>query len=44
MEIADKNVIKKIPGAVLTKINQKVGFRLFTKMGEKGDINIQDVH
>ena len=38
------NVIKKIPGAVLTKINQKVGFRLFTKMGEKGDINIQDVH
>ena len=34
------NVIKKIPGAVLTKINQKVGFRLFTKMGEKGAINL----
>ena len=34
------NVIKKIPGAVLTKINQKVGFRLVTKMGEKGAINL----
>lgn len=33
------NAIKKIPGAVLTKINQKVGFRLLTKFGEKGAIN-----
>ena len=33
-------LIKKIPGKVLTKINQKVGFRLFTKFGTKGVINI----
>lgn len=32
--------VKKIPGKVLTKINQKVGFRLVTKMGEKGLINV----
>lgn len=32
-------LIKKIPAEVLTKINQKVGFRLFTKFGEKGIIN-----
>lgn len=32
--------IKRIPGAVLTKINQKVGFRLVTKFGEKGIINL----
>ena len=34
------NLIKKIPGSVLTKINQKVGFRFVTKFGEKGLINI----
>ena len=33
-------MIKKIPGTVLTKINQKVGFRFLTKFGEKGIINI----
>lgn len=32
--------IKKIPGKALTKINQKVGFRLITKFGEKGVINL----
>lgn len=32
--------VKKIPGKVLTKINQKIGFRLVTKFGEKGLINI----
>lgn len=32
--------IKKIPGAVLTKINQKVGFRFLTKFGQKGVINL----
>ena len=32
--------LKKLPGAVLTKINQKVGFRLLTKFGEKGVINL----
>lgn len=32
--------IKKIPGKVLTKINQKVGFRLVTKFGSKGVVNL----
>lgn len=32
--------LKKVPGAVLTKINQQVGFRLLTKFGEKGLLNI----
>ncbi len=34
------NLLKKLPGTVLTKINQKVGFRLLTKFGEKGVINL----
>lgn len=34
------SLIKKIPGTVLIKINQKVGFRLITKFGEKGIINL----
>lgn len=33
-------MVKKIPGSVLVKINQKVGFRLLTKLGTKGVINI----
>lgn len=33
-------MVKKIPGSVLTKINQKVGFRFLTKFGTKGVINI----
>ena len=33
-------MVKKIPGEVLTKINQKVGFRFLTKFGTKGIINI----
>lgn len=32
--------IKKIPGKVLTKINQAVGFRLVTKFGTKGAVNL----
>ena len=32
--------IKRIPGKVLTKINQKVGFRFITKFGTKGIINM----
>lgn len=32
--------VKKIPGSALVKINQKVGFRLLTKFGTKGMINI----
>lgn len=34
------NLIKKIPGSVLTKINQKVGFRFLTKFGQKGLVNL----
>lgn len=34
------SMIKKIPGAALTKINQKVGFRLVTKFGSKGIVNL----
>ena len=33
-------LIKKIPGKVLAKINQKVGFRFITKFGTKGIINL----
>ena len=33
-------LIKKIPGKVLTKINQKVGFRFVTKIGTKGIVNL----
>lgn len=32
--------VKRIPGKVLVKINQKVGFRLVTKFGQKGVINL----
>lgn len=32
--------MKKLPGTVLIKINQKVGFRLLTKFGEKGAVNL----
>lgn len=34
------NAIKNISGKTLTAINQKVGFRLLTKFGEKGIINL----
>lgn len=34
------SAIKSISGKTLTAINQKVGFRLFTKFGEKGVINL----
>lgn len=33
-----ENVIRKIPRAVLTKINRTVGFRLVTKFGESGKV------
>lgn len=32
--------LKKLPGSVFTKINQRVGFRLITKCGEKGVVNV----
>lgn len=33
-------IVKKVPGKVLTKINQAVGFRLLTKFGSKGTVNL----
>lgn len=35
-----KNIITKIPKEVIFAINKKVGFRLLTKAGEKGAINL----
>ena len=32
--------LKKLPGKVLVKINQKLGFRFITKFGDKGVINL----
>lgn len=34
------NTLKKVPGAILRKINQQVGFRLVTKFGQKGLVNV----
>lgn len=34
------NMIKKIPGSTITKINQKVGFRLLTKFGNTDVVNL----
>lgn len=34
------STINKVPGKVLTSINQKVGFRLLTKFGTKGAVNL----
>ncbi|MBO5571757.1 MAG: EcsC family protein [Ruminococcus sp.] len=35
-----KAAIEKIPGKILIEINKKVGFRLITKFGTKGAINL----
>ena len=35
-----ENAIKNISGKTITAINQKIGFRLLTKFGEKGVINL----
>lgn len=32
--------VEKIPGKILTKINQRIGFRFVTKFGEKGLVNL----
>lgn len=32
--------LKKVPGKVLIEINKRVGFRLLTKFGEKGVVNL----
>ena len=37
------NVIKNISGKIIIEINKKVGFRLLTKFGEKGVINLGKV-
>lgn len=34
------NLIKEIPGHAIKAINKAVGFRLVTKFGEKGIINL----
>ena len=34
------SMLKKLPGALITKINQAVGFRLPTRFGQKGAINL----
>jgi len=33
-------IIKRVPGRVLIEINKKIGFRLLTKAGEKGILNL----
>jgi EcsC protein family len=35
-----QNLMQKIPGKVLIEINKKIGFRLITKAGEKGVVNL----
>lgn len=35
--------VQKVPGKVLIEINKKVGFRLLTKAGEKGAVNLMKV-
>jgi len=37
------NIVKSIPGKTLQEINKRVGFKLFTKFGEKGIINLSKV-
>ena len=34
------NIVKKIPGKIIIEVNKKVGFRLLTKFGTKGAVNI----
>lgn len=46
IQIANKSAmaaLKKLPGRVLIDINKKVGYRLITKFGEKGVINLGKV-
>ncbi len=38
--VAKQVIMKKIPGRVLIEINKKIGFRLLTKAGERGVINL----
>lgn len=34
------NALKRVPGVIFAKINQQVGFRLVTKFGQKGLVNV----
>jgi len=34
------NMIKKLPGKIIIEINKKVGFRLLTKFGQTGIVNL----
>ena len=38
-----KSAFQKIPGKVLIEINKRVGFRLLTKAGEKGAVNLMRI-
>ena len=40
---AGKAAVKRVPGKVLIEINKKVGFRLLTKGGTKGVVNLGKV-
>lgn len=35
-----QSMIKQVPGKVIIEINKKIGFRLITKAGEKGAVNL----
>ncbi|MDP1587205.1 MAG: hypothetical protein Q8M07_05660, partial [Prosthecobacter sp.] len=35
-----KAALKRVPGKMLIEINKRVGFRLLTKAGEKGAVNL----
>ena len=46
LQVSEKvaiNLLKKLPGKVITKINQKIGFRFITKFGTKGIVNLYKV-
>ncbi|MBT1165435.1 EcsC family protein [Bifidobacterium simiarum] len=46
IEVANKvtmGMLKKLPGSVLTSINKKVGFRMLTKFGTTGTVNLVKV-
>lgn len=38
-----QKLISQVPGKVLIEINKKIGFRLITKAGEKGVINLMKI-
>lgn len=40
IDLIGQATIRKVPGEVIKKINQRVDFRLITKFGSKGVINL----